>query len=290
MTSLAAPRLLLRPRLFGLLIGGPAALWQALFFVAPIVFLVALSFWVVRNFRMVPAFDTVNWVRMLTRDVFWDAYLRTLSLAAATAVLASVIAFPAAYALAFRASPQLRRFCTLLLITPFFTSYLVRIYAWQVFLLNDGIINAVLGQLGLGPYAMLSTQGATIVGYLTLSLPLVVLIQLLSLSNVDRRLVEAAHNLGCSPWGAVFRIVIPSARAGLCLAALFAFILTFGDFASPLYLGGGETTLSILITDVTKSGQQWPRAAVVAITMILTLLAVAFAVLKFAYARQGSRS
>jgi len=86
----------------------------------------------------------------------------------------------------------------------------------------------------------------------------------------------------------VFEVVIPSARIGLVIAALFCFILTFGDFVSPLYLGGGaEATLPILITDTTKSGQQWPRAATIALTMIATLLAVAFAAIAFAYRTRG---
>jgi spermidine/putrescine transport system permease protein/putrescine transport system permease protein len=138
--------------------------------------------------------------------------------------------------------------------------------------------------VGLGPYQMLNTVGATMIGYLTLAFPLVVLLQLFSLAFIDRTLIEAAHNLRCGRIRTVFEVVIPSARTGLVIAALFCFILAFGDFVSPVYLGGGEpTTLSILITDTTKSGQQWPRAAVIALTMIGTLLVVAFAAIKFAY-------
>ena len=84
------------------------------------------------------------------------------------------------------------------------------------------------------------------------------------------------------------KVVIPSAKVGLVIAALFCFILTFGDFVSPIYLGGGDPqTLSILITDTTKSGQQWPRAAVIALTMIATLLMVAFAAIGYAYKGRG---
>jgi spermidine/putrescine transport system permease protein/putrescine transport system permease protein len=86
----------------------------------------------------------------------------------------------------------------------------------------------------------------------------------------------------------VFEVIIPAAKIGLVVAALFCFILTFGDFVSPLYLGGGDPpTLSILITDTTKSGQQWPRAAVIALVMIATLLTVAFAAVRYAYRERG---
>ena len=86
----------------------------------------------------------------------------------------------------------------------------------------------------------------------------------------------------------MFQVVVPTARIGIVVAALFCFILTFGDFVSPLYLGGGQPpTLSTLITDTTKSGQQWPRAAVIATMMIVTLLITAFASISFAYRRRA---
>jgi spermidine/putrescine transport system permease protein len=270
--------------LYGLTFSLPLLIWQLLFFVFPLVFLVALSFWTVKNFAMRPDFDTVNWVTMYGRKVFWQAYGTTFALAAAASVLTSVLAFPCAYAIAFKMSDTARRWAVFLMVIPFFTSYLVRVYSWQIFLSDAGIINVMLGWVGLGPFPMLNTVGATMVGYLTLCFPLVVLLQLFSLVFIDRTLIEAAHNMRCGRLRTVFEVVIPSARVGLVIAALFCFILTFGDFVSPVYLGGGDpTTLSILITDTTKSGQQWPRAAVIALTMIGTLLVVAFMAVRFAY-------
>jgi len=274
--------------LYGLTFSLPMLVWQLLFFLAPLLFLIALSFWTVRNFRMEPDFDTVNWVRMLGRGVFWDAYLRTFGLATAAAAITSALAFPCAYAIAFKLGETARRWAIFLMVIPFFTSYLVRVYSWQIFLSDNGIINALFAKVGLGPYGMLNSNFGTMVGYLTLSLPLVVLLQLFSLIFVDRTLIEAAHNLRCGRLRTVVEVVVPSARVGLVIAALFCFILTFGDFVSPLYLGGGDPpTLSILITDTTKSGQQWPRAAVIALTMIATLLAVAFAAVGYAYRERG---
>ena len=111
---------------------------------------------------------------------------------------------------------------------------------------------------------------------------------MISLANVDRNLVEAAHNLGCGRLRTVFSVIIPLAKVGIIIAAVFTFILSFGDFVSPYYLGGSKPpTLSILIIDTTKSGQQWPRAAVVAITMIVTLLCVAFAAVTTAYRKRA---
>ncbi|PSJ59013.1 ABC transporter permease [Pseudaminobacter soli (ex Li et al. 2025)] len=274
--------------LYGLTFSLPMLIWQMMFFLAPLVFLIALSFWTVKNFRMQPDFDTINWVRMLGRSVFWDAYLRTFGLATVAAIITSALAFPCAYAIAFKLSDTARRWAIFLMVIPFFTSYLVRVYSWQIFLSDHGIINALFARVGLGPFGMLNSVFGTMVGYLTLSLPLVVLLQLFSLIFVDRTLIEAAHNLRCGRLRTVFEVVIPAARVGLVIAALFCFILTFGDFVSPLYLGGGDPpTLSILITDTTKSGQQWPRAAVIALAMIATLLAVAFAAVSYAYKERG---
>ena len=279
-----------RLSLYGLTFSLPLLIWQLLFFVFPLVFLVALSFWTVKNFTMRPDFDTVNWVTMFSRGVFWQAYGTTFGLAALAAVLTSALAFPCAYAIAFKLSDAGRRWAVFLMVIPFFTSYLVRVYSWQIFLSDAGIVNVLLGHVGLGPYGMLNTKGATMVGYLTLAFPLVVLLQLFSLVFIDRSLIEAAHNMRCGRMRTVFEVVIPSARVGLVIAALFAFILSFGDFVSPIYLGGGDpTTLSILITDTTKSGQQWPRAAVIALTMIATLLVVAFVAVRFAYAGRASK-
>ncbi len=273
---------------YGLTFSLPLLVWQVAFFVAPLAFLVALSFWTVKNFTMRPDFDGVNWVTMYGKPVFWQAYATTFALAASASVLASVLAFPCAYTIAFKLSDRARRWAVFLMVIPFFTSYLVRVYSWQIFLSDAGIVNVLLGKAGLGPYPMLNTPGATMVGYMTLSLPLVILLQLFSLVFIDRTLVEAAHNMRCGRIRTVAEVIIPSARTGLVIAALFCFILTFGDFVSPVYLGGGDpTTLSVLITDTTKSGQQWPRAAVIALTMIGTLLVVAFGAVRLAYAGQA---
>ena len=137
---------------------------------------------------------------------------------------------------------------------------------------------------------MLNTKFGTLIGYMTLTLPLVVVLQTFALSNIDRNLVQAAHNLGCSPWRTVHTVIVPLAKTGLIVAALFCFILSFGDFVSPYYLGGSKPpTLPILIIDTTKSGQQWPRAAVVAVVMMVTLITIAFAALALAYRKRASR-
>ena len=279
-----------RPDSYALFWGLPLALWQGVFFLAPLAFLVVMTFWSVEKFRLEPDFDTVNWVKMWSKGYVVDTYLRTLGYGVLAAVVCSVLAFPAAYALAFKVSPAIRRLGVFLLITPFFTSYVVRVYSWQAVISDNGILNTVFGFLGFGPVEMLNTLFGTMIGYLTLCLPLVILLQLFSLANVDRSLIEAAHNLGCGRIRTVFLVVIPSAKIGLILAATFTFILCFGDFVSPVSLGGSRPpTLSILIVDTVKQGNHWPRAAVVAVTMVATLIVVAFTALYFAYGHGRAR-
>lgn len=122
---------------------------------------------------------------------------------------------------------------------------------------------------------------------MTLTLPLVVILQTVTMANIDKNLIEAARNLGCSAFRTIWQVIIPLSKTGLIIAAIFCFILSFGDFVAPFYLGGSqEPTLPILILDTTKSGQQWPRAAVVAIMMMVTLFAIAFTGIALAY-RKG---
>ena len=265
----------------------PIIVWQLVFFIGPLLFMIAMSFFLVKNYRMVEAFEFANWAKMLGRGYFWDSYLLTLGMATLSTLVVTSLAFPASYALAFKVSPNVRRWAIFFLIVPFFTSYLVRTFSWYVILAESGAVNALLGYIGLGPYTMLNTKFGTIVGYMTLTLPLVIILQTLSLAHVNRSLIEAAHNLGCGPLRTIFTVIVPLAKVGLIIGAVFCFILSFGDFVSPYYLGGSKPpTLPILIIDTTKSGQQWPRAAVVAIMMMVTLLSVAFAAIALAYRRR----
>lgn len=268
----------------------PIIVWQMFFFVGPVIFMIAMSFFLVKNYRMTEAFEFVNWSKMMSKSYFWDSYFYTILIASASTTLAMCLAFPAAFALAFKANETVRRWAIFLLIIPFFTSYLVRTFSWFVILSEKGVVNAFLSYLGLGPYTMLNTNFGTLVGYMTLTLPLVVILQTITMANIDKTLIEAARNLGCKPFATIWRVIIPLSKTGLIVAAIFCFILSFGDFVAPFYLGGSqEPTLPILILDTTKSGQQWPRAAVVAIFMMATLFTVAFTGIAVAYRKKTSK-
>lgn len=250
----------------------------------PLIFLVVLTFWRVELFRLQPDFSFDNWQKIYSRAYFWRALFTTAGFASLTAVLASILAFPVSCWVSFKASPRSRRLVVMLLLVPFFTSYLVRIYSWQIYLGDNGVINAFLGFWGAGPVQMLNNSFGLMVGYLTLTLPLAALLQILGLSYIDKNFLNAAQNLGCGPLRSIFVVAVPAAKPALTVAALFSFILAFGDFASPIYLGGATiSTTTTLIIDLTKGGQQWPQAAVVASTVIVSLLACTFFGLRYAY-------
>ena len=265
----------------------PVIVWQVLFFLAPLIFMIAMSFFLVKNYRMVEAFEFVNWVKIFSKGYSWYSYGLSLGLAALATLTATCNAFPASYCLAFKLSETARRWAIFFLIIPFFTSYLVRTFSWYVLMAESGVVNNIIGYLGIGPIKMLNTMFATNIGYLTLTLPLVIILQTLSMASIDKNLIEAAHNLGAGRVRAIVSVIIPAARIGLIIGALFCFILSFGDFVSPYYLGGSNPpTLPILIIDTTKSGQQWPRAAVIASVMMVTLMLVALSAIKIAYKKR----
>jgi len=269
---------------FKLLFGGPLAFWQGIFFVAPVVFMIVMSLWSVRNYQLSPDFTFNNWHKILAANYVWDAFFRSFLGAGLAAVIATIAAFPCAYYLGLKASPRVRILGACLIMAPFFTSFLVRAYTWRTMLGDEGIVNAFLGWFGLGPAQMTNDLFGSVIGYLTLVMPLVLLLQLFSVSAVDRRLIEAGQNLGCNPAETVFRVVIPASRNGIILAAAFGFVLSFGDLISPQVLGGSNPpTLSILIVDQVRGGLQWPRASVIALMMVATLVIVVSAAMRLAY-------
>lgn len=253
-------------------LGLPVIIWQLVFFAAPLLFLVVVTFWRVRSFRLEPALSLENWSRILGADSFHNALLHTLLVAGTTTVLALAIAFPAAYTIALRLPQRLRDVAIAMLVIPVFSSYILRIYAWQIMLSPEGLANSVLAALGIGALPLLGGAFSMQIGLLTLTLPIGVLILVFALSGVDATLIEAAENLGCRRIRVVWHVLLPAIRPALVLAASSVFLLAFGDYVSPLFMtGSNPPTLSILIVDTVKSGSQWPRASVIGVCMLVLL-------------------
>jgi spermidine/putrescine transport system permease protein len=264
-----------RTRLLPLWLGVPVVAWQLVFFVAPLLFLCVITFWQVRSFRLKPALSLDNWSRILGSQTFHKALLHSGVVASTTTVLALAIALPAAYTIALRLSPRLRDVALSLLVIPVFSSYLLRIYAWQIVLSPQGLVNSLLGLLGIGALPLLGGAVSMQIGLLTLTLPIAVLILVFAFSGVDPALAEAAANLGCRRSRVIRHVLLPAIRPGLVLAASSTFLLAFADYVSPVFMtGSNPPTLAILIVDTVKSGSQWPRASVIGVCMLLLLVGV----------------
>ena len=262
----------------------PLLVWQAAFFLTPFVLLVLMSFWIVQNYRLTHVYTIANWASLLHGDLLGPVYARTFIYASVISIVVTIAAFPFAYGLAYKTSSAGRRLALLLLVTPFFTSYLLRSYSWELIFARQGLLNKGLQTIGIGGVHHLGTPFATGVGYATYSFPLVTLLLLLSLVNVDRDLVEAANNLGAGRLRSILRVVLPSAKIGFVFAISFAFILAFGDFIAPTILGSSNgVTLSILLNEQIKSGADFPSAAVLALIMVATLVFVVFATFRLAF-------
>ncbi len=264
--------------------GAPMLAWQVVFYLGSAVILVMMTFWTVKNYRLVADYNIGNWLDVLSSYVFYTIYFRTLAYCGFAAAVATVFAFPFAYALAFKVSARTRRIAFMLLILPFFTNYYIRSYAWGFMLEDEGIINSGLAVIGLPAIDFSGSFGPTIVGYMGYFFPLVVLIQLLSLMYINREYVEAANNLGAARLKSVFTVVIPMARSGLVLGFTFAFMLAMGDFIAPAYLGGGgRPTLSILIVNTIQGQSDFPEAATISAVMVVTLIVVIFGAFRLAF-------
>jgi len=258
--------------------------WQVLFYLGAAIILVLMTFWAVKSYRIVADYNVQNWVRVLSSDLFYTIYFRTIAYSAFAAGLSSILAFPVAYTLAFRVGERIQRIAFMLLILPFFTNYFVRIYSWRFMLEDDGIVNVVLAQIGLSIVGFQGSFAPTVLGYMAYFFPLVILIQLLSLMYINREYLEAANNLGAGRITSVITVVIPMARGGLVLGFAFGFMLAMGDYIAPSYLGSGaRPTLSILILNTIQGQSDFPRAAVISVIMVLTLIVVFFTAFHFAF-------
>jgi spermidine/putrescine transport system permease protein len=216
-----------------------------------------------------------NW-RRLADPLYLHILARTAALAAAATALCLVLGFPLALFIS-RAGPR-KNLYLYLVILPFWTSFLVRTYAWMFLLRETGVINAALMGLGLirEPLGMLYTPGAVLVGLVYGHLPFMVLPLYAALERMDRSLLEAAADLGARPWQAALRVLVPLAAPGIRAGSVLVFIPCLGAYLTPDLLGGSKTVMAgNLIQNQFTQARDWPfgsAAALALMAIILTLL------------------
>ena len=206
--------------------------------------------------------------------VYLQAYLTSLKYAFLTTVLCLAISYPFAYFLA-RARPSVRPGLLLLVVLPFWTSFLLRVYAWKGILADQGVLNQLLVALGIvqEPLALLYTDVSMLVGMTYVYLPFMVLPVYATLVKMDMRLLEAAHDLGASAWKAFWLVTVPLSRTGIVAGSMLVFIPCVGEFVIPSLLGGAENVMiGRVVWDEMFSSNNWPRAASLSVVMVLLVL------------------
>jgi putrescine transport system permease protein len=215
-----------------------------------------------------------NYATLASDDLYFFSYLRSLTVAAVSTVILVLCGFPIAYAMA-RAPRRWRPVLLMLVVLPFWTSFLIRVYAWINILQRDGLLNQTLSALGLidQPLTWLATDTAIYIGLVYSYLPFMVLPLYASLEKLDDSLLEAAADLGCPRWKAFWTVTVPLALPGLGAGALLCFIPIVGEFVVPDLLGGSDTTMigQTLWTEF-FANKDWPVASAVAVVLVVLLV------------------
>ena len=223
--------------------------------------------------------------------IYMDAYLSSLRYAFLTTLSCLLLGYPFAYFLA-RAKPAIRPALLLMVMLPFWTSFLLRVYAWKGILADQGVINQFLMWTGLThqPVQLLYTDLSMLIGMTYVYCPFMILPLYATLVKMDLRLLEAAHDLGASPWKAFWLITVPLSRSGIISGCMLVFIPAVGEFVIPSLLGGAENVLiGRVVWDEMFSSNNWPRAAALAVVMVLLILLPLGLYQHYSAARSGSR-
>jgi putative spermidine/putrescine transport system permease protein len=255
----------------------PATAWVLVAVLVPIAMIVWVSFWRVEGGELVPAFDVSTWENVVSDPGLRRVALQTIKVAAIVLAVVTSVGLVAGYFLArFVASRRLQTVLLLLAILPFWTSYVIRVITWQPLFGSQGVINYVLGQLGIVDEpisAFLYNETAQMFVMGTMYVVFVIGPVYWALSRIDPEVVAAARSLGASPWRTFWTVELPLARGGLVAGAFFATIFIFGDSATERLIGGGTSpALAGTITAIAGSGQ-WPTAAALAVVLLAIALA-----------------
>lgn len=208
------------------------------------------------------------------QTIYVGAFQTSLKFAALTTLLCLLIGYPFAYFLA-RARASLRPVLLMLVMLPFWTSFLLRVSAWKGILADQGVLNNLLLRLGViqEPLIMLYTDVSMLVGMTYVYLPFMVLPLYANLVKMDMRLLEAAHDLGASSFKAFWLVTVPLSRAGIVAGCMLVFIPAVGEFVIPSLLGGAENVMiGRVVWDEMFNNNNWPRAAALSVVMIALIL------------------
>ncbi|MCL2209494.1 MAG: ABC transporter permease [Treponema sp.] len=246
------------------------AIWFTLFFLAPIVIIIIYSFLKKGLYGGIEWEFTFDAYRYLSDPVFIKITVRTISTSVIATLITIFIALPCGYCMA---KSKHQTLLLLLIIIPFWTNFLIRVFAWINILGNNGFLNTFFIRMGIiSDYLpLLYNQNAVILVLVYMYLPYAILPLFSTIDKFDFSLLEAARDLGANKFISIIRVLIPNIRTGILTAVLFTFIPIFGAYAVPQLIGGMDSyMLGNIIADQLLKSRNWPRAA--AISMVLTVV------------------
>ena len=266
----------------------PMLIWSAIFVGAAILYIIVLSF-LKRNPEgsgAILEFTLENYARLMQpgyAKVFW----RTLLLAAETTFLCVLIGYPFGLLLA-KVEGRMRTFLLLLVIVPFWTNALVRIYGWKILLMGTGVVNKLLAALGFidKPLKLINTHGAVVLGMVYGLIPFMILSTYSSAEKLDRRLIDAGRDLGARPWRVFFTVELPLTLPGLMSGCVLVFVPSLALFFISDLLGGtSDVYVGNLVNDQLLISRDWPFAAALSVVLLLVT-----ALVMLIYRRAGGKA
>ncbi|MDX2228179.1 MAG: ABC transporter permease [Leptolyngbyaceae cyanobacterium bins.349] len=277
----------------------PALVYDGIFFLLPLLFLVWLGFWTTENYQAIPGFSLENYrdifSQFFTKSGYAYAIAQSLWVASTTTVLAIALCYGFAFGLVFVVPERYQRLLLLLAIAPFWSSYILRLYAWQSIIAQKGLLNTILMQLGWiqTPLNIIYTQNGTRIGLIHYLAPIMILILYLVLRNIDRTLIAASRNLGATSWQTFWRVIFPLSKLGIVYSAVFGMIISLGDVLSGILLGGGTgrsllgslPLFSTMILNEYAGSTNLPRTSALATILIGMMVVVLVSGVKWAEER-----
>lgn len=258
----------------------PALLWTIAFFIVPLLFMVVMSLWQRIDGDIVPTWNVDNYVNFFDKPHLIKALFNTLEISVVVTILSILLAYPLAWIIACRVPERWQRTALILAILPFWTSYVVRSYAWLLVLSKNGIVNKLLLEVGLiaEPLAIASTRNATVVGFVHFFVMLLTLTIYANLKQLSPNYARAAADLGAGPMQTFWHVILPLTLPGVMVGAFLTFVLCAGDYITPKILGGSnELVLPQVIMLQIGRRADFPNAAAMSIILML-LVTVAYVV------------
>jgi spermidine/putrescine transport system permease protein len=260
----------------------PGLGWLVVFFAVPLamIFVVSLGSRDQYGGVVLSNLSLHNYARALEPG-FLPTVVNSFKYALATTILSILIAYPMAYYIA-RYGGRRKALLLVLVMLPFWTSWIIRTYAWMILLRDNGVVNSVLGAVGIGPFQMLNTDMAVVFGMTYGFLPFTILPLYVAIERLDPALVHAARDLYASSRAAFIHVTLPLTMPGIVAAAILTFIPTMGDFVTPDLLGGAQTTtVAKVIQTLFMSSKDWPFGAALGFLMIVITIAGTLLGLRF---------